>query len=1217
MFRQRLIASLLAVFMIVSLVGQGTLVLAGTTGTLTGTVDDAQTGKPLAGVKVTATSPSQTATGVTDGSGHFNFLSLAPDTYTVSAELTGFEAGSTPGVTIAADTTRVLPLTISKTLRQIGRVSSRSATSLVRPGTTADIYSINAAQQAAVAGAGGGGNLDSAFSALSTVPGVFVSPGQSGYVGAAATLSIRGGDYDQIGYQIDGLPVNRAFDNYPSGATSSLGQQELQAYTGAPPTGSSSQGLSGFINQVIKTGTNPGFVTVDAGIGTPYYHKVNVEVGGVTANNRISYYFGAGGYNQTQRYIDQYDGASISNLYGPPLGPACSAAFTQAQTPSCYVNGKLANPSGGGYILGPANSFLQSQVADRDVIGNVHFYFPHKDGSRDDLQLLYDSGSISTQDYTSTNDLGGVPLSQLINGTLGNNNSTTGLLANGNPNISTYIDGYQLNLPTGGFLPTNYRQYASQYFFPNSSTHSFDDAINPGIRDGFNNDQEIAKLQFTKSLGTRAFFRAYGFNNYSDWLNSGPSSAYDNYVLGNGLGVSYDYELESHTRGAGFTFSDQIGSANLLTVEGDYTHSTVIRDNNSEFLNGLSGPNTVSSRTAIGVAVDSNNPTNGICYSAAGVAVNCYNAGNGYNTAAQFATLQQAYNGTVTPLTGTCGTGPCKYLVIGNGEYATYNAVKPTFYGASINDEIRPTSKLTVNLGMRLDDYQYQGSDTSGGPARAFWYAAYNREECESTTTQLLSSKAALKIPVGSSCTSVPGGGYENVDFTNPSGNVTQTYPEFQPRAGLTYSLSPRTVIRASYGRFTQPPNSAFEQYDALQSNAPALLYGSYGFQQYGYTTPNHPIPPAASNNFDFSLEQALPNQISFKISPFLRQTQNQIQQFFLNRATNFVSGLNVGNQRSQGVEFELDKGDFARDGLSAKLAFAYTNSYIKYNTLSNGSTVLTPVVNAVKAYNALTKAGGGSPCYTPLDAATGTGGTPVAACVKGDVANPYYNAPLQDPNAFSGANNYVPYDTIPAAIGVSSTQYGAPYVATLALSEKTKHFTIAPIVQYQAGIRYGSPLATQGIDPTSCSGVLATRSTTGDPRYQYGASGGSPYDAATCGQLSGGIPNPQSGGFDGLGAYADPSQLLLHLQMKYDFSKTFGLTANFTNLVNTCFGGSNVPWKVAGACSYGLVNDGLNGGIGNAYNPGDTLQSASRYSYEPAWSQQPLGIYVDANLKL
>ena len=1197
------------------------LALAGTTGVLTGTVVDATTGKPVAGATVTATSPSQTVTQKTDASGRYTILSLAPDTYTVSVEEPGFQPASDAGITIAADTTATVGLQLSKQLRTIGKVATRSAGSLVRAGTTADVYNISAAQQRIVSAAGGGGTQDSAFSALSTVAGVSVAPGQGGYIGAAATLSIRGGDYDQIGYQFDGIPINRSFDNYPSSATSSLGQQELQVYTGAPPPGTLSEGISGYINQVIKTGTNPGFTSFDVAIGSPYYHKVAFETGGTALKNRFSYYFGVGGYNQSQRYVDQFDGASIQNSYGYPVGVPCvgsAGTLSQAVAPSCYVNGNLTPQ--GNLLTAGQTAYLQSTVADRDTIANLHYYFPHKDGTRDDLQLLFDNSALTTRTYSSANDLGGVGLWQNVNvangGTLANNANLNpndnGFLLNGKPNTFTYIDGYQLNLPTGGFLPANAQKFASIYYYPNSPQHTFNDQVNPGIRGGSNNDQSIEKLQFTKSLGSNAFLRAYGYSYYSDWLIGDPSAFYVPYSAN-----TADYELESHARGAGFTFNDQLNARNLLSLSGDYTTSTVLRDNNSEFANGLYGPNTANSRTSIGVLVDSTNPTNGICYGPSGTAANCLGnvTGSRYNsysaknpTGAQFATLQQAYNGTIAPINATaCGAGPCQYLTIGNGQYATVNSVKPIFYGASINDEIKPVDKLTLNLGLRLDVYQFQGGNTATSAARTFWYSAYNRETCTSATTNLVALKSSIND--GIAPTAACPAGYLTNNFVNPVGSVTQTYPEFQPRVGFTYSVTPRTVLRAAYGRYTQPPNTAFEQYDSAQSNSPALLYGTYGFQQYGFTTPNHPIPPAASNNYDFSFEQALPGQVALKISPFLRKTQNQNQQFFLNRAQNFVSGLNVGNQTSQGVEFELDKGNFGNEGLAAKLSFAYTNSYVKYNTLSNGSTVLTPVVNAINAYNALTKGGGGAACYT-------TAGTADNGCVAGSIANPYYNAPPQDANAFSSAQRYVPYDTIPAGIGVSATQYGYPFVASLVLNEKIKHFSVAPIVQYFAGQRYGAPLNTMGIDPTTCGAALATPAA-GDPRYAFGSAGGLGYDAGTCGQLTGGIPNVQSGAFDGLGAYVNPSQVLLHLQLAYEVTKNFGISANLSNLVNTCFGGSKVPWAVRGACGYGLNQFGLVGGIGNTYNPGDAIQPSEQYTYSPSWLQQPFGAYVTANFKL
>jgi len=321
-----------AVFVLVSMLCQGTLVLAGTTttGQLTGTATDAASNAPLAGAKVTIASPSQSATSTTDGGGHFSFLSLPPDTYTVSIELPGYQALSQSGVTVVADNARTLNLSVPKALRTIGRVTSRSVGNLVRPGTTADVYSVDPTQQAKVNFAGGGGTQNSAFSALSTVSGVFIAPGQSGYIGAAATLSIRGGDYDQIGFEIDGVPINRSFDNYPSGPTSSLGQQELQVYTGGAPPNAEAQGLSGFINQVIKTGTYPDFVDADLGIGGPaYYHKGSFEFGGATMNRNFSYYVGVGGYNQNFHYVDHINGRNTVHashplslrLFGPITRP--------------------------------------------------------------------------------------------------------------------------------------------------------------------------------------------------------------------------------------------------------------------------------------------------------------------------------------------------------------------------------------------------------------------------------------------------------------------------------------------------------------------------------------------------------------------------------------------------------------------------------------------------------------------------------------------------------------------------------------------------------------------------------------------------------------------------------------------------------------------------------------------------------------------------------
>jgi hypothetical protein len=1154
-----------------------TSVLAGTTGAINGAVVDAQTSQPIAGATVTAVSPTQSATTTSDTAGRFSFISLAPDTYLVTAAGTAArDAASVAGVTVQADQTQTVSLAQPTKLKVIGSVTSRAASSLVKAGTTADVYSINAVTQDKASLAGGGGTLNSAWSAISTVPGVFVAPNQAGYIGAAATLSIRGGDYDQIGYELDGIPLNRAFDQYPSGPLSSLGQQEVQVYTGAPAANAEATGISGYINQVIRTGTAPASRNLTLATGFPsYYGKVAFEAGGANPSRTFSYYLGAGAYNQDYRYIDQYNGASLNNVWGVPLGACPGGGVTQAQVPSCFSPNGRDYTNGGAtpaYALGPSNFALQSAVQDRDTVLNLHFGLPQKNGNRDDVQFLYDNNNIRNPYYSSTNDQGG--------------DAYLNAIGFGTP---VYLDAYQfVGAPTGALLPIGYSGGGTSiYTFPNSPTgRPFQSTVPADQRDAFVNDQSILKLQYQKNFGTNAFLRVYGYTYYSDWLQQSPQ-----FTLANNVGpVAPDYELSSHTRGLSAQFSDQLNAQHLLTLQGSYTTASTTRDNNTGFISGAYGPLTVNPRTAVGVLVDSTNPLNGLCYghpTAAApnpAAVPCYNGAgtalNGYRAGtndggAQFFTLGQAAGqAPVVPASGICGSGPCQYLVVGNGIYATYNTVVPKFYAASISDHFTPTARLNVDVGLRYDRFEYDGSDTTGTPARAFWYNAWNTQ-----------------FPA-------------NQQFNVPS--QVLGYSEWQPRLGLTYTVDPRTVLRASYGRYAQAPNSAFEQYNTLQPNAPLVLQGFTGF---GFNTPGHTVVPAVSNNYDFSFEHQFRGDMSLKLTPFLRKTQDQAQQFFLDQRTAFVSALNVGRQTSEGFEFELDKGDFARNGISSRLTFTYTNSFIKYNRFKSGTSIIDTFNNDISAYNAFTKAGGGAACYTTAGAADN-------ACGAGSIANPYYNAPKQA--LFDVNGSYAPYDTFPAGIGAGGyTQYGAPYVATWIVQYKHGPLAITPALQFFGGARYGVPESMPGIDPTSCTGGLPAGAAN-DPRYPYGAPGGLVYDATTCGGTLT-IPDSYTGRFDNLGAFVEPNQILLHTQVTYDVNKRLTLVGNFANIVNRCFGGTQVGFAVNHACSYTVpvAAGGGNVPIGNVYNPGFALQPQAYLPYQPTFPLLPFTVYVEARLKL
>jgi hypothetical protein len=73
---------------------------------------------------------------------------------------------------------------------------------------------------------------------------------------------------------------------------------------------------------------------------------------------------------------------------------------------------------------------------------------------------------------------------------------------------------------------------------------------------------------------------------------------------------------------------------------------------------------------------------------------------------------------------------------------------------------------------------------------------------------------------------------------------ITNAYNEYQPRIGLTYSLDPTTVVRGSYGRFAEAPDSAYQQYNTLRADAPNQLYTQYKFQTLGFLQPDHTVVP-------------------------------------------------------------------------------------------------------------------------------------------------------------------------------------------------------------------------------------------------------------------------------------------------------------------------------------------------------------------------------------
>ena len=575
---------------------QGTWALAGVTGGIGGYVTDDQ-GKAVAGASVKVLSASQAANATTDASGHFTFLSLAPDTYTVSIVKDGFAPLSESGITVFADNQLALTFQLQRQLKTIANVTSTAAGSLVKTGVGSDIYNVNSATIQAAGALGGGGNLNSAYSAMAAVPGVNVAVGAMGW---NQPVYVRGSQSFFTGFEYDGVPVNRAFDNYNASTESNLGLTELQVYTGGGPASNASSGTSGFINQVIKTGTYPGYATFGAGVATDaFYHQAKVEAGGASPDRNFSYYVGLSGYNQAFRLIDNNNGSSFMGPGGiysdysfvnAPNGIATgSGAWAQCSTADgstpASVDAAIGAPPGFPWCISSYNgiSGLTSFVQDRENIVNFHFAIPRKDGQRDDLQLLWSGSMLKTDFYGDAADVNGYngwTLAATGAPYSGPTAAAPGCSIFGPNNCPGYLDGPVIAAPFG--TPAS-QLVPSLYQFPDSPTGRVQNAQLPlNDQDGTYNDQGIVKAQYTHAIGDRAYARLMGYTFFSDWNQTAPYSGLANYIYGNPAACcAENYLLITHTAGGQFQFSDQINDKNLLQFTVNQTYANVLRDNNT------------------------------------------------------------------------------------------------------------------------------------------------------------------------------------------------------------------------------------------------------------------------------------------------------------------------------------------------------------------------------------------------------------------------------------------------------------------------------------------------------------------------------------------------------------------------------------------------------------------------------------------------------------
>jgi hypothetical protein len=341
-FRNALIVAIACALLVIASPRMG---LAAISGQISGTVTDAVTHKPLAGVKVVAASASGTYTATTTAAGTFSIVGVVPDTYRVTLQLTRYDDYFQDGVLVVPDTPATVNASLNPTLTTIARTVTKARPRVNRD--TEDSYSVTSKSIEQLQGKA---NDTDEKSLLQKLPSVTLDK--------SGTVFIRGGDPFQVGFQLDGVDTtvaNKTLQNREE----NVGNFDLLNGIGSaqliPGGGDASHGDSGtgLVSLTAKRGTYPGFVNLDfEATSFPYDHQFGLEAGGATPNGRFSYYV-------------SFTGVREDFQYGQPGTPGANLGIYADQTSLTSINGANA--------VGVISTAADQQ--SNDLLGNFFYKF--------------------------------------------------------------------------------------------------------------------------------------------------------------------------------------------------------------------------------------------------------------------------------------------------------------------------------------------------------------------------------------------------------------------------------------------------------------------------------------------------------------------------------------------------------------------------------------------------------------------------------------------------------------------------------------------------------------------------------------------------------------------------------------------------------------------------------------------------------------------------
>ena len=1060
--------------------------MAGVTGSVSGHVTDDK-GNPIFGAQVAVASPSQSLTTQTDVHGFYSILNLSPDTYTVTATKDGYDTSTFTGVTVTTNQTAEINIILRPTAKSLGRVVTTAAASVVSKTVTGDLYSVNASAIRSYQGsAGGAETLYSQNSVAGSLPGVVRTLGTGGGYAGNGSLSFRGGSTDQIGFELEGIPLNRGFDAANATSFVTNGLASLEVYTGGEPA-DAGRSMSGYINEVYRRGSYPGGADFTGIIGAPgFNHTVQADVYGATPDRRFTYFVSTLASNANYNFGSRSN-LDNTSIHVPANDPGCGAFNTELffnTTPSldggvwnvdCSVPHIFNMP----VSQGAWQSFVNPSAAIRDTVTNLHWTIEHN-GLSDDLQALYVVGGTGNPFlYAGT----GMDPALYFEGTGGSINAAgqflwpTGFPYNGQVN-------QPFNCPLGSTLGTCPPGAFGQYTWPSAGGGT--GPIPSFYVDSQSTEQSIAKLQYTRSFSSSSFLRFYAYKLYSAWNFDQATNGF--------LGDSF-YQLHDNATGYTLNYQNQLNAHNLLRFDVDYTKDLTLRYSYAaNFFPDLFGSQTNSPFPFLGLTQA------GQFF---GAPVACAIPGSSLKDG------PGAWDQS--------GCQPGENATTIGGPFAYWNNINPINTDAVIADTLRPSDRWLFDLGLRWDHFSVplmplqitgpngiaeQGQNQFGYCLHGYAYAP--SEPCFGFLNALqgiLNPASQPQLPLVA-----PG----DAHWTDVSGS--QDFYDVSPRFGTTYTLSPFQVLRFSVGRYVQQPETFGNEYIGAPWFGPEVtiqilnrFYDPLGFLAV------HNLVPQDSTNYDLSFEQDLHGGVSAKITPFVRVTRAQILSIPVNPLQpTFVTGYNFGAANIKGAEFLLTKAQPGGDGLGGTLAITYTDSKIRFER-SLGPNVIDVINGAL---------GQSGPC-------TGLGIMGYNQCYG-------TSYPLEDPNGL-----YSP--SLVQSPGSTGPSYNVHWVMNLNLDQRVSGFDITPGFNFQSGNPYGDP---QSFPDQHCQNPGPPTLAAGN------MPGCIPLPTGVTAPFSGGVgPDPYTGQFDQYGSLRGPWWLTMNFGISHNVGANTKASFLWTNV--------------------------------------------------------------------